>query len=167
MTNHLRNSSAAPLPPGRTPGAVLALGLALSLSLVMPVAVGQSIDYKSIGAEPAVFYDAPSQRGLKLFVAPRGMPVEVIVGQGEWVRVRDAAGDFAWVERKALSDRRMLVAQVQAAVRSGPDPTAPIVFRVQKGVLLEMLKPVAAGWVNVRHADGASGFINAAEVWGE
>jgi len=141
--------------------------LASILCLAHPVAVGQSIDFKSIGAEPAIFFDAPSQRGNKLFVAPRGMPVEVVVGQGEWVRVRDAAGDFGWVEKKALSDRRMLVALMPASVRVSPSATAPAVFQVQKGVLLEMLKPVAAGWVSVRHADGASGFVNAAEVWGE
>lgn len=137
------------------------------LSLAHPLASGQTIDYKSIGAEPAIFFDAPSQRGNKLFVAPRGMPVEVVVGQGEWARVRDAAGDFAWVEKKALSDRRMLVALMPASVRVSASAAAPAVFQVQKGVLLEMLKPVASGWVSVRHADGASGFVNATEVWGE
>lgn len=48
---------------------------------------------------PAILYDAPSQRGVKLFVIHRDTPVEVVVSLEGWVKVRDAEGSLAWIER--------------------------------------------------------------------
>lgn len=126
-------------------------------------------DYKSIGNEPAILYDAPTLRGLRTAVAPRGMPVEVIVSQGDWTRVRDAGGGLSWIEKKALVDRREVVVtdSTAAEVHARADDGSPVVFRVQPGVLMELAAPPAAGWVNVRHRDGLSGFVKVGSVWGE
>ena len=35
-------------------------------------------DYKTVGPAAAIFYDAPSHKAPKLYVAPQGMPVEVV-----------------------------------------------------------------------------------------
>lgn len=139
----------------------------LGVVVTTPALAGAAFDYRSVGSEPAIFYDAPTQRGQKLFVAPRGMPVEVIVAQGEWLRVRDAAGDLAWVEKKALADRRTVVTTAVATVRTAASATAVVAFQVQKGVLLDLVEPASGGWVRVRHADGSGGWVSAAEVWGE
>ena len=139
--------------------------LALACGLGMTAAFG--LEYRSIGSEPAILYDAPTLRGQKVFVAPRGMPLEVVLAQGDWLRVRDAAGDLAWVEKKALGERRNVVSLATATVRASPAAAASAVFQVQKGVLLEIVEPVSAGWVRVRHADGSAGYVSAAEVWGE
>ncbi len=113
-------------------------------------------------------YDAPGARARKLFVAPPGMPVEIVVNNGEWSRVRDAAGDLAWIENKFLTDRRMLVVEVpQASVRSAASDTAPVAFTAARGVLLEVAEPIVSGWIKVRHRDGDVGYVKAAEVWGE
>lgn len=125
--------------------------------------------YQSIGNDPAIFYDAPTLRGSKTFVAPRGMPVEVIVAQGEWVRVRDSTGGLAWVEKKALSDRRTVVVTAKGApaeVHAAPDGNSPSVFRAQAGVLLDLVSAPASGWVSVRHQDGQSGYVKVGDVWG-
>jgi len=45
-------------------------------------------EFRSV-AEPSVFYDAPTLRGKKLYVAPRGMPVEVVVSIEGWQKVVD------------------------------------------------------------------------------
>lgn len=127
-------------------------------------------DYRSVGAEPAVLYDAPTLRGTRMFVAPRGMPLEVIVAQGDWLRVRDANGGLSWVEKRMLVDKRMLVATAAggfADVRSAPDETAPVVFRAQPGVLLELTGAPASGWAPVRHRDGQTGFVKVGDVWGD
>ena len=126
--------------------------------------------YQSIGNDPAIFYDAPTLRGSKTFVAPRGMPVEVIVAQGDWVRVRDSTGGLAWVEKKALSDRRTVVVSAKtgpAEVRAAPDENSPSVFRAQAGVLLELVSAPASGWVSVRHQDGQGGYVKVGDVWGK
>ena len=137
-------------------------------ALLVSTGLAYAIDFKSVGAAPTVLYDAPSTKGIKLFVAPRGMPVEVVLTYGEWAKVRDVSGDLAWIESKALTAKRNVVVRVASArVRASAEESAPIVFTADKGVLLEVLDPVAAGWVKIRHRDGQGGFVRATEVWGE
>jgi SH3-like domain-containing protein len=138
--------------------------------LLLPLAAGaaHAIDFKSVGAAPAILYDAPSEKGRKVFVAPHGMPVEVVLTYGEWTKVRDVAGDLAWVESKALSLKRNVIANVASVkVRTAADESSTVVFTADKGVLLELAEPIGSGWVKVRHRDGQGGYVRANEVWGE
>ena len=145
----------------RFPSALILLGLICA-------GHAQALDYKSIGAAPAVLYDAPSSRGKKVFVAPRNMPVEVILVYGEWSKVRDASGDLSWVESKALAAKRFVIVKAAVSrIHSGPEEATPTVFSAEKGVLLELVEPVSSGWVKVRHRDGQSGYAKATEVWGD
>ena len=139
---------------------------AIAASALAPVAV--AAEFKSVGAAPAIMYDAPSERGRKMFVAPRGMPVEVVLSYGEWTKVRDVSGDLSWVEAKTLDARRHVVVNVASAkVRSAPDEGSAVVFSADKGVLLELAEPISSGWIKVRHHDGQGGYIRAADVWGD
>lgn len=123
-------------------------------------------DFRSV-AEPAVLYDAPSLRANKVFVIGRDAPVEVIASDGTWVKVRDHTGDLAWIERKALSERRTLVVSVPVAdIREKPDEQSPVAFQAQQGVLLELVEADRTGWVRVRHADGSGGYLRISQVWG-
>lgn len=141
----------------------------LSATLLCAAGAAQALEFKSVGAAPAVLYDAPSAKGRKVFVAPRGMPVEVVLTYGEWTKIRDAAGDLAWVEsRMLLPKRNVIVSVASARVRSEAEDIASITFTADKGVLLELVDAAAAGgWVRVRHGDGQGGYVRAAEVWGE
>jgi SH3-like domain-containing protein len=95
------------------------------------------------------------------------MPLEVLLGYGDWVKVRDASGDMAWAETKNLSAKRNVVVRVAGAkVYAMPDDTAPVVMTADKNVLLELVDPEAGPWVRVRHRDGIGGYIKAADVWG-
>lgn len=123
--------------------------------------------FKSVGAAPVILYDAPSARAHKLFVAPRGMPLEVVLNSGAWSRVRDVAGDLAWVEAKALVAKRTLVARSSIRIHASADDNAAIVFGAERGVMLDLLEGAPSGWVKVRHRDGANGFARAADVWGD
>lgn len=126
-----------------------------------------ALEFKSIGATPVVLYDAPSAKGGKLYVAPRGMPVEVILTYGAWSKVRDMAGDLSWVESKDLVARRNVIVRVaNAKVRVMPDESSALVFSADKNVLLEMAESVAGGWIKVKHRDGQMGYIKISEVWG-
>lgn len=125
-------------------------------------------NYRSVGDDPAVMYNAPSERGRKVFIAPRGMPVEVILNQDGWTKVRDATGDLSWMQSKALTTKRnVVVTAASATIRAAPAETAATVATVEKNVLLEWQAAAAAGWVKVRHQDGTSGYVKASEVWGE
>ncbi|MBL8377797.1 MAG: hypothetical protein JNM79_08015 [Burkholderiales bacterium] len=138
-----------------------------ALACVPAVWAQKGLDFRSAG-EVAVLYDAPTQRGKKLYVAPRGMPFEVVVSIEGWLKVRDRAGDMAWIERKSVSESRSVVATVQAAVRERADESAPVLFSVAPEVALELIEAPGAGavWARVRHRDGTSGFVRVNQVWG-
>jgi SH3-like domain-containing protein len=135
--------------------------------LLLASCAAAAFDFKTVGAHAAILYEAPSTRSGKLYVAPTGMPVEVVLSYGDWVKVRDATGDMAWTEAKNLSARRNVIVRVASArVRSAPDDNAPVVMTAEKNVLLELVDPEAGTWVRVRHRDGTSGYVKASDIWG-
>jgi SH3-like domain-containing protein len=143
-----------------------ALLAAVAATMLAPVA--SAADFKSVGAAPAIMYDAPSEKGRKVFIAPRGMPVEVVLSYGDWTKVRDVSGDLSWVEAKSLDARRHVVVNVAGGkVRGAADEASPVVFTADRGVLLELAEPISSGWIKVKHRDGQGGFIRASEVWGD
>ena len=141
----------------------------LFATVLLMLACGSAcaFDFRSVGPASVVLYDAPSTRSGKRYVAPPGMPVQVVTRYGDWVKVRDTDGDMAWTEAKGLSARRNVVVKVLfARVRAAPDDNAAILMTADKGVLLELSDPQAGDWVRVRHQDGIGGFVRTIEVWG-
>jgi SH3-like domain-containing protein len=152
-------------PAGRSLKALALMALA---ALSLGAGAAQAADFKSVGAAPAVFYDAPSERGRRVYVAPRGMPVEVVLTYNDWSKVRDAGGDLSWVESSALSPARNVVVNiVKAQIRAAANDASPLLFTADKGVLLEMVEPPKSDWIKIRHREGQSGYVKAAEVWGD
>jgi len=126
-----------------------------------------AVEFRTVEV-PTVLYDAPSQKGAKLFVIKRNTPVEAVVTLEGWVKVRDAEGGLAWLEKKSLSERRsLIVTAARAEVRQSPDETAAVVFEAEKSVALDYVEMVPGGWVKVHHRDGQSGFVRANQVWGQ
>ncbi len=125
-----------------------------------------ALDYLSV-AEPAAMYDAPSQKAQPLFAVAAGTPVEAIVSLDAWVKVRDAKGDLAWIERRSLSQKRTVMVKTdRAEVRVQADEKSAPAFAAERDVVLEWLEPGPLGWVRVKHRDGPSGFVKASQVWG-
>jgi SH3 domain protein len=121
--------------------------------------------------EAAVLYDAPSIKAKPLFALGRDYPLEVIVNVEGWYKVRDAGGTVAWIEKKAVGERRVLMVRVPVAeVLSNPEASAPVVFKAEQNVLLELIDPDSAtttpGWARVRHRDGQTGYVRIQQVWG-
>jgi SH3-like domain-containing protein len=145
----------------------LVAGAPLVLTCVLTCAQACAADFRSIGAPSVVLYDAPSTMGGKRYIAPRGMPVEIVARYGDWVKIRDADGELAWTESKGLSARRNVVVKaLSATLRAVPDDNAASLMTADTGVLLELVDPQATGWVSVRHQDGIAGFVRANEIWG-
>lgn len=143
--------------------AALATSGALLLCM-LPAAL--AIDVRSVGPAAVILYDAPSLKARRLFILNQGYPVEIIVSLEGWYKVRDATGSIAWVEAKDLSPRKMVMVKVaRADVRKAPEENAPIVFRADQDVLLEVLD-MADNWAHVKHSDGATGYIRVTQVWG-
>jgi len=139
----------------------------LILLLILAAPAAFAVEFRSIAENATPMYDAPSAKANPLFVASRFYPVEVIVQIDNWTKVRDAAGDLAWVEKKNLSDTRtVMVTVAMADVREKPDDGAPLVFQARQGVALEIVQLGVGPWVKVRHRDGQTGFVRANQVWG-
>jgi len=138
---------------------------ALAAALALPV-VAWAFDFRSVNAA-APMYDAPSKRAKPLFVIARHTPVEVIVAVEGWSKVRDVAGDIAWMEKRALSDKRtVMVRAARAEIRAKPEESAAPLFVCDKDVVLELVEAAPPGWAKVRHRDGQSGYVRVTKIWG-
>ena len=141
-------------------------GLAVPVLLALACSATAG-EFRSIAENGTPMYDAPSVRAKRLFVASRLYPVEVVINIDSWVKVRDHAGDLAWVEKKTLSDKRtVIVTATVADVRQAANDQATLVFQAQQGVALDVADPPAGGWIRVRHAEGQSGYVKINPVWG-
>jgi len=140
--------------------------VALALCLLgLPAAAAE---YRVVGESAAVLYDAPSRQATPLFVVTRHYPLEIVVEVEAWAKVRDHTGTISWVEKRLLTDKRMVVVTATSAeAHQRPEDAAPVAFVAAQNVALELLEPAQAGWVHVRHADGADGFLRATACWGE
>lgn len=139
-------------------------------ALVLAALAAQTVaaaDFRSVQENAAVLYDAPSRASTPLYVVSRLYPLEVIVNLEGWVKVRDHTGALAWIEKKSLAERRTVLVTVAAAeARARPEDGAPLAFTAAQNVALELVEVAPGGWLRVRHADGASGFLRANQVWG-
>ena len=145
--------------------ALAPLAFAALLAPALPVLAQE---FREVGAAASVLYDGPSERAQKRFIVVRGTPLEVVSSLGAWAKVRDYAGDVFWIPQAELAPpRHVAVSRALASVRKTPGSVGELVFQAERGVLLELVdEPAPAGWLRVRHRDGATGFVSADEVWG-
>jgi SH3-like domain-containing protein len=139
-------------------------GVLLALLAAVPAC---SADFRSVGDNPAVLYDAPSEKAEKLYMLGPGYPLEIVVTLEHWSKVRDAGGELSWIENEALGDKRTLMVNVPLAdIREAANDNATLVFQAEQGVLLDLLELTGTGWARVGHRDGQSGYIKVEQVWG-
>jgi len=147
---------------------------ALLLATLVVAGAAAAADYRTTADVPTLLYDAPSTKARPLFVYGRDVPLEVVVAVEGWTKVRDVGGAFGWIPNKNLSDKRALLVRVPVAdIRANPDDAAPVVFRADQNVLLDLGETAASpgttstpGWVKVRHRDGQSGYVRVNQVFG-
>lgn len=141
---------------------------ALVLGLLGAPGMAAALEFRSTVDAATILYDGPSLKSQKIFVVGRDYPFEVVVSLEGWAKVRDMAGaPLAWVERRALSEKRMVVVKsATAEVLTAGEPGAKPLFRVEQNVLLELVEQPVSGWAKVRHRDGQVGFISISQVWG-
>ncbi|MDX1374514.1 MAG: SH3 domain-containing protein [Burkholderiales bacterium] len=140
--------------------------LLAALALLAAQAAG-AVDFRSVAEDAVVLYDAPSRAATPMWVVSRDYPLEVIVNLEAWAKVRDHTGTLSWVEKRLLSEKRtVLITAPTADVYRRPEADAPLAFVVAQNVALELLGSAPGGWLRVRHADGANGYLRATQVWG-
>ena len=153
---------------------LLAVARASLVALLVAAGAAHGADFKVTNDSPTIAYDAPSAKARAQFLFGRDVPVEVIVQVEGWTKVRDVGGTIGWIANASLADRRELVVRTPVAeIRASPEDSAPLVFRAEQNVLLELAETATSaattatpGWVKVRHRDGQSGFVRIAQVFG-
>jgi SH3-like domain-containing protein len=147
--------------------AVMALSALLSLTFTAGAAFAefrQTLDVVTVG------FEGPSSRAEKQYVYSRGTPLEIVVSIEGWYKVRDAQGALVWVERKAVGERSnvQVIAPI-ADVHTAPDAISPVLFRVEQGVIFQLVTPPSATtglYAQVRHRDGQSGYLRIDALFG-
>lgn len=126
-----------------------------------------AIDYRSVEVPAAILYDAPSQKGKKLYLIKAQTPVEVVVRLDGWFKIRDAEGTLAWIESRQLAERRtLIVTAASAEVFQADKPEAPVLRQLEKWMAVEFVEAASPGWAKVRLRDGSNGYVRANQVWG-
>ncbi|MBS1158289.1 MAG: hypothetical protein H6R15_708 [Proteobacteria bacterium] len=140
----------------------------LAVLLLLGVAGGASaIDYRSVDVPAAILYDAPSQKGKKLYLIKAQTPVEVVVRLEGWFKVRDAEGTLAWIESRQVSERRtLIVTAARAEMHQADKPEAPVLGQLEKWVAVDFVEAASPGWAKIRLRDGSVGYVRANQVWG-
>ena len=143
---------------------------AIALAVFGVMAGTVHADFRQTSADATIAYEGPSAKATKQYLYSRGTPVEVVVQIEGWLKVRDAQGALAWVEKKAVTDRsNVQIKPPTADALAAPDAASPIVFRAESGVLLTLVTPQppnTGAWAQVRHRDGQVGFVRLDALFG-
>lgn len=112
-------------------------------------------------------YDAPSLKAEKLFIVNAYFPVQVLVKVEGWTKVKDSSDTIAWIENKFLTERRYVIVTAPLAnIHQSADIHSPILFQVQKDVVIELLDSSTTDWVQIRLQNGQMGYIRSNQIWG-
>ena len=95
-----------------------------------------------------------------------GMPVEVIGEYGTWRQIRDWQGDAGWVHQVMLQADRTarIVGEAARPLRADPAPDAPVVARLQPGVIADLLR-CESRWCRLS-AGGHTGWLRRDAFYG-
>jgi SH3-like domain-containing protein len=144
----------------------LALPASLLLGLLF-AAAAQAGEFRCVGDDGGVLYDAPSREATPLYVVTKYYPLEIISQTEAWAKVRDQSGVLSWIEKRSLGEKHMVVVIApRAEVRQRAEDAAPVSFTALQDVALELVGVLPGGWLHVRHADGAEGWLRSSQVWG-
>jgi len=139
----------------------------LAVALLVALNSSYAVDYVSVSENAAVLYNKPSIDGNKLYVVSRYMPLEQAVSLDNWVKVRVSSGNMAWIEKRFVSSKRFVITtDAQVAIHQSPEEKSAVVAQVKKQIALEFMENTDTGWLKIRHIDGLTGYVKAAQVWG-
>ena len=129
----------------------------------LPVPRYVSLKFDTVNARSAPGDDS---RLLWVYHA-KGLPVQVVAETAEWRRICDPERGLAWVHRRTTDGKRMVM-RLQAqplAMHAKADDKSPVVASLASRALADLDRCNKDGWCKLK-AGHASGWVQAAEVWG-
>lgn len=106
-----------------------------------------------------------SVKGDVLWQTEQYHPLMVIQTKGKWKRVKDFAGDTAWVHESLVKNISCVITvKDQCNIRSEPSIKGQILFVAEKGVPFKVIEK-RKNWFKIEHADGDEGWIYKKLVW--
>lgn len=137
------------------------------LFLYTSISAADEAEFLSISTNSTIMYDAPSLKAEKLFIVNAYFPVQVLVKVEGWTKVKDSSDTIAWIENKFLTERRYVIVTAPLAnIHQSADIHSPILFQVQKDVVIELLDSSTTDWVQIRLQNGQMGYIRSNQIWG-
>ena len=119
-----------------------------------------------VTTEPAVLYDAPSQKAKPVLILSGGFPLRQISMVTGWRKVAGYSGETGWVREKVLKDGDFAVVVAgRTAGRTEAHAASAAVFFATRGVVLEVLGSSRAGWLRVVHRDGEVAHLLETDTW--
>jgi len=96
----------------------------------------------------------------------KDMPVEIIAEFDHWRRIREWDGTVGWVQEHMVDGKRFAIVEKGGArpLHAEPDPAATLVARAEPGAIARLAECRGA-WCRIE-ADGISGWIRRADIWG-
>lgn len=143
--------------------AVLALVFLVSTGSTA-IAAGQ---YMSVAKDGVNIRSKPATDAEILWRVPKGFPLEILERKAEWVHTVDSSGDKGWVHISMLAKDKTVIVRTKANdanIRVGPGTNYEIVVQAENGVMFAVLEKNGE-WLNVKHADGTTGWIHSTVVW--
>ncbi len=139
--------------------------LILLTFLVIMLAGTAMAERLSVNVSLANIRSGPGTQYKTLWKVEKYHPIEVIKKSGTWYYFRDFEGDKGWIFQDLVSNvPSIIVIKNKCNVRSGPGTNLNIVFTVEKGVPLKVIKRKGE-WIHIQHADGDKGWIHKTLVW--
>ncbi len=119
----------------------------------------------SISSRIANIRSGPGTNYEILWKVEQYYPIAVIKKQGAWYHFRDFEGDEGWIHKSLVQKKATVItAKDKCNVREGPGTKHAIVFQIEKGIPFLILKRQKS-WLQIKHADGDSGWIHKSLVW--
>lgn len=120
----------------------------------------------SIATEKANVREGPGIENPVRWQAWRFTPFEVQERSGEWVHVKDFAGDTGWLHKSVLSETpAVIVVGKYANIRTGPGLGYEAVVTVEREYPLKLLER-NGDWLKVSDDEEIEGWIFVKLVWG-
>jgi SH3-like domain-containing protein len=122
-------------------------------------------EYLTVQVPSANVRSGPGPTADLLWRVEKYHPLDIIEKKGDWYRFRDFEGDEGWIQKSlVINIPAVIIKKDKTNIRSGPDAKSDIVFTVEKGIPFKVVSRKGL-WIEIEHADGDKGWINAPMVW--